>query len=91
MYFTMMSRNLDNNNTQLKGDFSMKKRWWLQIAVVFVIALVFSIGGQQAYAAKDVFKMKFAHIFPGPAKQSQICEAFVQELEKRTDGRIKTP
>ena len=68
----------------------MKRRRWLHIAVLMLVTFAFSIGGQQAYAAKDVFNFKFAHIFPGPAKQSQLCEAFVKELEVRTDGRIKT-
>jgi TRAP-type C4-dicarboxylate transport system substrate-binding protein len=78
------------NNNQAKGEFEMKKRLSLYIVVLMAMAFFFSISGQQAYAAKDVFKLKFAHIFPGPAKQSQLCEAFVKELEERTDGRIKT-
>ena len=68
----------------------MEKRWWSCAAVLVVMLFALTINGQQAYAAKDVFKMKFAHIFPGPAKQSQICEAFVKELEERTNGRIQT-
>jgi len=67
----------------------MKRRWRLFVLVLLAMVLFVSIGGLQAYAA-DTFKLKFAHIFPGPAKQSQLCEEFVQELEKRTDGRIKT-
>jgi TRAP-type C4-dicarboxylate transport system substrate-binding protein len=68
----------------------MKKRWGLHVALLLAMVLIFSNGGQKAYAASDVFNFKFAHIFPGPAKQSQICEAFVQELEERSGGRIKT-
>ena len=67
----------------------MKKRWSLIVLLVMALALFFSIGALQVYAA-DTIKLKFAHIFPGPAKQSQLCEAFVQELEERTNGRIKT-
>jgi TRAP-type C4-dicarboxylate transport system substrate-binding protein len=67
----------------------MKKRWRLFVLVLLALTFVFSIGGPQAYAA-DTFNFRFAHIFPGPAKQSKICEAFVQELEERSGGRIKT-
>jgi TRAP-type C4-dicarboxylate transport system substrate-binding protein len=76
--------------TQMKGAFRMKKSRWLYTAVLLAMVFAFAINGQQSYAAKDVFKMKFAHIFPGPAKQSQICEDFVKELEERTNGRIQT-
>jgi TRAP-type C4-dicarboxylate transport system substrate-binding protein len=67
----------------------MKQRGILFVLVLLAMVLVFSTGGRQAYAA-DTFNFKFAHIFPGPAKQSLLCEAFVQELEQRTGGRIKT-
>lgn len=67
----------------------MKRKWCLIVLLSVTMAVFFSIGALQVYAA-DTIKLKFAHIFPGPAKQSQLCEAFVQELEERTDGRIKT-
>ena len=41
-------------------------------------------------AKEEVVELKFAHIFPTPAKQSIICEEFLQELERRTGGKIKT-
>jgi len=67
----------------------MKKKWRFLVLVLMAMALIFSFGGLQANAA-DTFKFKFAHIFPGPAKQSVICQEFVKELEVRTNGRIKT-
>jgi len=54
-----------------------------------VMMLVFMPYGM-AHGKEKVIEFKFAHIFPTPAKQSQMCEAFVKELEERTDGRIKT-
>jgi TRAP-type C4-dicarboxylate transport system substrate-binding protein len=54
-----------------------------------VVMLVFCSFGV-AHGAEKVIEFKFAHIFPIPAKQSQICEQFVKELEERTGGRIKT-
>ena len=69
---------------------AMKKRRRFHVIVPVAIVLFVFMGGQQIFAASDVFNFKFAHIFPGPAKQSQLCEAFVKELEERTGGRIKT-
>jgi TRAP-type C4-dicarboxylate transport system substrate-binding protein len=36
-----------------------------------------------------VIKLKFANYFPPPARHSKICEQFIAELEKRTNGRVK--
>ncbi len=67
----------------------MAKRLGLAIVIVTVMTLVCFIGERRSSAAEE-FKLKFAHIFPGPAKQSLLCEAFVKELEQRSGGRIKT-
>ena len=67
----------------------MKHKWALLVFGLVALGLIFSVNGHRAYAA-STFNFKFAHIFPGPAKQSQLCEAFVKELEERTGGRIKT-
>ena len=58
-----------------------------------IICLVFMVvffPYEMVHGKQKVIELKFAHIFPPPAKHSKICEAFVQELEKRTGGRIKT-
>ena len=67
----------------------MKHKWALLVFGLVALGLIFSVNAHRAYAA-NTFNFKFAHIFPGPAKQSQLCEAFVKELEERTGGRIKT-
>jgi len=53
------------------------------------VVLLFTPCGP-VHAEDKVINFKFAHIFPQPAKQSLLCEAFVKELEERTNGRIKT-
>ena len=68
----------------------MKSKLFLLLVGVLCMAFVFSAIPEQCYAATKVINFKFAHIFPPPAKQSRICEAFVKELEERTGGRIKT-
>jgi TRAP-type transport system periplasmic protein len=40
-------------------------------------------------AAPKVIHLKFANFFPPPSKQSQLCEAFVADLETRTHGQVK--
>lgn len=67
----------------------MKNKLFFVLAGLLCIMFIFSFVPQQCNAA-DVIQFKFAHIFPGPAKQSKICEDFVKELEERTGGRIKT-
>jgi TRAP-type C4-dicarboxylate transport system substrate-binding protein len=67
----------------------MKNKLFFLLAGLLCMMFIFSVVSQQCYAA-DVINFKFAHIFPPPAKQSKICEEFVNELEERTGGRIKT-
>lgn len=69
----------------------MRQTWSSIIGGVFFLAvmLVFMPCGL-VHAENEVIQFKFAHIFPQPAKQSLLCEAFVNELEERTGGRIKT-
>ena len=61
----------------------------ISIVVSFFIVLLF-IPSTSSIATGQSVTFKFAHIFPPPAKHSQACVAFLNELEKRTDGRIKT-
>lgn len=67
----------------------VKKRRKMSILTLSFLVVFILLSSLQVYAA-DTFKFKFAHIFPGPAKQSVLCEEFVKELEVRTNGRIKT-
>jgi len=68
----------------------MKSKLFVLLVGFLCVMFLFSTVPQQCYAASNVIHFKFAHIFPPPAKQSKICEAFVKELEERTGGRIKT-
>lgn len=66
-----------------------KGRSIICVALCVVFMLVF-FPYTAVQAADKVINLKFAHIFPIPAKQSQLCEAFVKELDERTGGRVKT-
>ena len=66
-----------------------RKKAIFGIVLLAAMIAVFPVA-RQGHAASEVFQFKFAHIFPPAAKHSQICEAFVKELEERSGGRIKT-
>lgn len=59
--------------------------------IAFFLGLVFCfmfLSTGTVSAAPEI-KLKFANYFPPPAMHSKICEDFIAELEKRTNGRVK--
>jgi len=68
----------------------MERKSLIFCVVLLAVAIAAFPVARQCYAASEVINFKFAHIFPPAAKHSKICEAFVKELEERTNGRIKT-
>ncbi len=50
--------------------------------------MVYSIVLGQALAASQI-RLKFSNFFPPASDLSKICEAFISDIEKRTDGRVK--
>ncbi|MFH1488145.1 MAG: TRAP transporter substrate-binding protein [Pseudomonadota bacterium] len=68
-----------------------RKRFFLALAGIlcFGLAAHFIIT-DNANAASQVIRLKFANYFPPMSKQSKICEEFISVLEKRTDGQVKT-
>jgi len=77
----------------------MKSRRWLYQPIAFLLiialmipALVASCGdedGEVTLAPGEVIELKVANYFGAPASQSILLDEFCQELENRTDGRIK--
>jgi len=58
------------------------------MAIVICMSLIlFPISGVSA--APKVITLKFANFFPPPSSQSKTCEYFINELEARTNGRVK--
>ena len=69
----------------------MRQKWNSIIGgILCLVMVVVFMPCVMVHAEGKVINLKFAHIFPQPAKQSLLCEAFVKELEERTGGRIKT-
>jgi len=57
----------------------------LMILLIVILGVAFAT---PALSAKPI-KLKFANYFPPPARHSKICEEFIAELSKRTNGRVE--
>ena len=69
----------------------MKKKVFITFtafAMIINLGLLLPAFSPPAFSAK-VIKLKFANYFPPPAKQSKICEEFIADVEKLTNGRVK--
>lgn len=60
------------------------------IGIILSICLFLgiTISGTYAQQAKAI-EFKFANFFPPPSGQSKVCEEFINELQRRSGGRIK--
>lgn len=70
----------------------MKRKKLLTMVVAGILCvgiMVAVLPSEWAYAKPKVIKLKFANYFPPPARHSKICEEFISELEKRTNGSVK--
>ena len=64
-----------------------QKSLLIVVGIFFLTGIFTGISFNSAHA--KVINLKFANYFPPPAKQSKICEEFIDELQKRSEGRIK--
>lgn len=68
----------------------MKQRKPLIVAGILCLGLMVALlPFEGAKAAEKVIKLKFANFFPPPAKHSKISKEFIDDLEMRTNGRVK--
>jgi TRAP-type C4-dicarboxylate transport system substrate-binding protein len=68
----------------------MRRKKLLVVAGILCLGLMVALlPFEGAYAKGKVIKLKFANYFPPAARQSKLCEEFIAELEKRTNGRVK--
>jgi len=68
----------------------MRQNKLLIVAGILCIGLmVVVLAFEGAYAAEKVIKLKAANFFPTPALQSKFLGEFCEEVEKRTEGRVK--
>ena len=58
------------------------------IVCLLLMPIAHSIGPAPALA-KKIIRLKFANFFPPAAAPSKICQKFIADIEKRTDGRVK--
>ena len=58
------------------------------IVCLLLTPMAHSIGPVPALA-KQTIRLKFANFFPPAAGPSKICQKFIADIEKRTNGRVK--
>lgn len=60
------------------------------LGIMFIIGLILSVFPMSgAFAKSDVINFKLSNYFPPPSQQSKICEEFIADLERWSNGRIK--
>lgn len=68
----------------------MQRRSLIIVTAAVCSAFLFStLAIEKTYAADKVINLKIANFFPPPSKQSKLTQEFGEELERRSDGRIK--
>ena len=68
----------------------MRHKRLLIVSGILCLGLILAVlPFQGAYAKPKVIKLKFANFFPPPARHSKICQEFIAEVDKRTNGRVK--
>ncbi len=65
---------------------SMKK---ILIGTGIIVSMYLFFPFHTAFAKSKPIVLKFAHYFPAPAEQSKVCEEFISDLQKRTNGRVE--
>ena len=66
-----------------------KKRLFRLSIAFFFFGVCLLASGLSVNAAEKVINLKFSNYYPPVAGQSKICEDFINELEARTNGRVK--
>lgn len=67
-----------------------KKRILILVgSICLVLMLIAHSIAPTPVLAKQIIKLKFGNFFPPAAGPSKICEEFIADIEKRTDGRVK--
>jgi TRAP-type C4-dicarboxylate transport system substrate-binding protein len=75
------------NHSLDKGDTMFKRRIILALAVLF-LGLALSHSVSQTAQAQTI-KLTYSNFFPPAHIQSQLAEAWCQEVNKRTNGRVQ--
>jgi TRAP-type C4-dicarboxylate transport system substrate-binding protein len=67
----------------------MRTKLSLTFVIVVLVSVFLFITRAETTAASKVINLKFNNYFPPLSEQSKLSEKFIQEIEKRTDGRVK--
>jgi TRAP-type C4-dicarboxylate transport system substrate-binding protein len=66
-----------------------KKRLLIVVGILCLGLMVAVLPFEVPYAQPKVITLKFANFFPPVGKQTLIGQEFIEEIEKRTAGRVK--
>jgi len=66
-----------------------QKRLLIVVGILCLGLMVTLLPFEGSYAQPKVITLKFANFFPPVAKQTLIVPEFIEEIEKRTAGRVK--
>ena len=66
-----------------------KRRLAGLLSILLVTGLCVLTAQMSVQAADKVIDIKFANYYPPVAAQSKICEDFINDLQARTDGKVK--
>lgn len=68
----------------------MKRRSFATITAILFLGLIFGINSfNVTNAYSETINLKVVNYFPPPSQQSKIMQEFIDELQARTDGRVK--
>jgi TRAP-type C4-dicarboxylate transport system substrate-binding protein len=66
-----------------------QKRLLIVVGILCLGLMVAVLPFDRPYAQPKVITLKFSNFFPPVSKQVQIGKEFIDEIEKRTAGRVK--
>jgi TRAP-type C4-dicarboxylate transport system substrate-binding protein len=66
-----------------------QKRLLILVGILCLGLMVAVLPFERPYAQPKVITLKFANYFPAVSKQVQVGKEFIDEIEKRTAGRVK--
>ncbi|PKN61541.1 MAG: hypothetical protein CVU57_29070, partial [Deltaproteobacteria bacterium HGW-Deltaproteobacteria-15] len=66
-----------------------RKRLFLAAFTILSSFLILNlIPCDRVFAQDKTIVLKMANYFPPPSQQSKICEEFIADLEKQTNGKV---
>jgi TRAP-type C4-dicarboxylate transport system substrate-binding protein len=69
----------------------MRNKKWLCMASVALIVSLLAVVAPAVVRAADPIKLNYSIFFPAPHKNTVLATEWAQEIEKRTNGAVRSP